>query len=157
MDEFLASIEMELPHHDHFARQCTGKKGKDFSDEEDAYHQPPWLHSRAFAPTLENPELSGLWIERVANTWQNQLERVKDELKNSKRSIKRTYQLAIVQVQIIKDLGKRYDRDLHVLHTPDNESGLPSHSEVRGIRPEEEALQQRLADIASIEPIYSES
>lgn len=56
----------------------------------------------------------------------------------------------------MKGLGKRYSRDLHVLHTPDDEANLPSHAEIHGIRPEDEALHQRLADIASIEPIHSE-
>ena len=147
--------EPELPEDDHFACQCTGKKGNDFSDDEDGYRQPPWLHGRAFQPTSSNFHLSGLWVERVADTWEKELERVKDELKNSERTIRRSYQLAIVQIRAMKDLGRRFSRDLHVLHTPDNEAKLPSHAEVRGICPEDEALHQKLADIALIEPIYS--
>ena len=142
---------------DHFARQCTGKGGKDFSDVEDGYHQPPWLHGRAFQPTTSNPHISGLWVERVADTWEQELKRVKDEFKNSNRTINKSYQLAIVQIGEMKDLGRRYSRNLHVLHTADNEANLPSHAEVRGIRPEDETLQQKLADIALIEPIYSGS
>lgn len=89
--------EPELPEGDHFARQCSGKKGKDFSDNDDGYHQPPWLQARAFQPTSVNPHLSGLWVERVTDTWDKQLERVKGEIKNSRRTTK-NHQLAIVQV-----------------------------------------------------------
>lgn len=148
-------LKPELLDDDHFARQCTGKRGKDFSDDEDGYHQPPWLHGRAFQPTSSNPHLSGLWLERVADTWEKELERVKDEFKNSNRTIRRSYQLAIVQIRAMKDLGRRFSRDLHVLHTPDNEANLPSHAEIRGICPEDERFHQMLADIALIEPIYS--
>lgn len=146
----------ELPDEDHFARQCTGKKGKDFSDDEDGYHQPPWLHGRAFQPTTSNPHLSGLWVEQVADTWEKELERVKDEFKKSNRTISKSYQLAIIQIRAMKDLGRRFSRDLHVLYTPDYPANLPSHAEVRGICPEDEALHQMLSDIALIEPIYSE-
>jgi len=148
--------EPELPEDDHFARQCSGKKGKDFSDDEDGYHEPPWLHGRAFQPTSDNPHHSGLWVERVPDIWVKQLERVRDEFKNSERVIKKTYQMAIVHIREMKALGTRFSRDLHVLHTPDDEANLPSHAEVRGIGPEDEALHQMLADIALIEPIFSE-
>jgi hypothetical protein len=147
--------ETNLPDDHHFARQCTGKSGKNFSDENDDYHSPPWLHGSAFQPSLKNPDISGLWIERVAASWDDQLERVKNELKNSKRSIKSTYQLAIIKVDAIKKIGTKFSRDLHVLHTPDDAAGLPSHSEIRGIQPEDEAMQQKLADTAFIEPIYA--
>ena len=147
--------DAELLEDDHFARQCSGKKGKNFSDEDDGYHQQPWLHGSAFQPTAENPNLSGSWVERVDDTWENHLERVKDELKNSSRNTK-NHQLAIVQVGEMKDLGKRFSRELHVLRTPDDENNLPSHAEVRGICPEDEALHQMLADKASIVPIHSE-
>lgn len=147
-----SSKKHHLPDNHHFAVHCSGKAGKDFSDEEDDYHQPPWLHGRAFEPSPENPHVSGQWIERVAGAWADQLQRVRDELKNSKRTVRKTHQLAYVSVEEVKDLGMCYDRSLHVLFTPNYDDGLPSHSDIRGIRPEDQMLQQRLADQAVVVP-----
>ncbi len=146
--------ELSLPEEDHFARQCTGTGGRHFSDEEDGYHNPPWLHGTAFQPSPGNPHISGLWVECVDGEWQDQLQRVKLELVNSARNIRKSYLLGIVRVEEIKALGRNHGRDLHVLHTPDGASRLPSHSEIRGIAPEDLGLQQRIADAAMIERIY---
>lgn len=145
--------DTRLPDEHHFARQCTGFGGKNFSDEQDGYREPPWLEASAFQPSPKNPHVSGLWVERVDGAWRDQLDRVRAELKGSGRNIRKTYQLAIVQVEGIKSLGRQHGRELHVLHTPDEEANLPSHSEIRGIAPEDHALQQRIADSAQIEPI----
>jgi hypothetical protein len=144
----------DLPDEHHFARQSTGKQGRDFSDEQDGYHDPPWLNARAFQPSPDNPHISGLWVERIADTWANQLERIRTELKESSRNVKKSYQFAIIKVEKIKELGRRFSRDLHVVHAPDEKNHLPSHSEIRGIAPEDEALQQKLADNAQVEPIF---
>ena len=146
--------EVDLPEKHHFARQCTGTRGRHFSDEEDGYRSPPWLHASAFQPSPDNPNISGLWVERVEGEWQDQLQRVKMELRDSARDIKKSYQLGIVRVEQVKALGRRHGRHLHVLHTPDEQARLPSHSEIRGIAPEDLGLQQRIADVALIEPIF---
>ena len=117
--------ERPLPDEHHFARQCSGVKGLDFSDVEDSYHQPPWLQGRAFQPKEDNPNLSGLWLEREAGSWHEQLNRTRNELQNCKRVVRRNAMLAIVPVALAKDLGRKFDRDLHVLHTPDQESFHP--------------------------------
>ena len=140
-----------LPDTHHFARQCSGKDGKHFSHEDDDYHQPPWLNGDAFAPTARNPEISGLWLERVPpDDREIQIQRLRAELLNSRRKIKATEHLAIVGVADLIALGKRYDRRLHVYYTPDYEQRLPSHSEISGIQPEDHILQQKIADTASI-------
>ena len=129
-----------------------GKGGKHFSDEQDDYHQnPPWLNASAFQPDPSNPDLSGLWVERVPDTWEMQIERVKNELIASQRTVnEKTHHLGIVQVQKIAELGHEYGRDLHVLHTPIDD--LPSHAEIRGVRPDDYILQQKLADAAELIP-----
>lgn len=142
--------DTELPKETHFAHQCSGTSGRDFSDEADGYHEPPWLLYVAFQPTETNPSVSGSWVERVDGDFEVQLDRVRRELANSIRTVKSTHQLAVIQVQIIVDLGSRYDRDLHVLLTPDLDAGLPSHSEIRGIQPEDLILQQKLADASDV-------
>ena len=111
---------------------------------------------QARVPAHLQPNISGLWVERIADTWERQMERVKDEFRNSERTIKKSYQMAILQVRDIRELGKRFSRDLHVLHTPDHENNLPSHAEIRGIAPEDEILQQHLSDRALVEPIYTD-
>lgn len=144
--------DTELPNEDHFARQCSGTAGNDFSDVEDGYHEPPWLLSRAFQPTKTNPSVSGSWVERVDGDFEAQLDRVRQELANSTRTVNPTYKLAIIQVQKTVDLGSQSRRNLHVVHTPDMVAGLPSHSEIRGIQPEDRILQQKLADASAIVP-----
>ena len=96
--------------------------------------------------------MSGSWVERVGGDFEVQLDRVRRELANSTRTVKSTHKLAVIQVQNIVDLGSRYRRDLHVVHTPDPVAGLPSHSEIRGIPPEDRILQQKLADASAIVP-----
>jgi hypothetical protein len=147
--------ETPVPNEDHFARQCSGFGGKSFSDIEDGIHEVPYLHARAFEPSPKNRHPSGLWIERVADTWANQIERVRAEFKGSARKIGKTNQMAIVQVETVKALGARCSRELHVVHEPDDANGLPSHAEIRGIAPEDYVLQQLIADSAQIEPIFS--
>jgi len=54
-----------LPDEHHFAKQISGLHGGNFSDEDDGFHMPPWLHRSAFAPRKSDPSVSGLWLERV--------------------------------------------------------------------------------------------
>lgn len=96
--------------------------------------------------------MSGSWVERVGGDFEVQLDRVRRELANSTRTVKSTHKLAVIQVQNIVDLGSRYRRDLLVVHTPDPVADLPSHSEIRGILPEDRILQQKLADASAIVP-----
>ena len=146
-----------IPENHHFAKQCSGIGGKDFSDEDDGYHEPPWLHGSAFQPTRDNPDISGLWVEREPGSWDEQVQRVRKELIDSTRIIKPSHTLGIVQNKRIKSLGRIYSRDLHVVHTPDDEQRLPSHSEIRGVLPEDEILQQKLADAAVTISIFDET
>ncbi|NKB49595.1 MAG: hypothetical protein GKS02_09600 [Alphaproteobacteria bacterium] len=144
----------ELSPEDHFAAHCSGVGGKDFSDDDDDYHQPPWLFRIAFAPTIENPHVSGLWVEREGEAFADQLNRLREELIASTRTIRKSHQLAVVKVGTINRLGQRHSRNLHVIYSPDQERRLPSHSEIRGIQQEDRILQQKIADNAEIHPIY---
>ena len=144
--------DTELPKEDHFARHCSGTSGRDFSDEADGYHEPPWLLYRAFQPTEINFLVSGSWVERVDDDFEAQLDRVRRELADSTRTVRSTHKLAVVQVQNIVDHGSRYSCDLDVVHAPDVAASLPSHSEIRGIPPENHILQQKLADASDIVP-----
>lgn len=145
---------MELPPDDHFAVHCSGVGGKDFSDEDDDFHQPPWLFRIAFAPTTQNPNVSGLWVERESGTFTDQLNRLRDELVASKRAVRNSHQMAVVEVGTVDRLGQKYSRNLHVIFSPDQELKLPSHAEITGIQQEDRILQQKIADKAISHPIF---
>ena len=143
-----------LPDNDHFARHCTGKLRKHFSQEADNGRSPPWLKGTVFEPDPQDGIVSVLWIEYHDGTWEQQLDGVRRELRDSKRTVAKTHQLAALQVKTVKEIGARYDRSLSMRHEPDNEQRLWSHVALRGIVLEDRKLQQRLADQALVVSAY---
>jgi hypothetical protein len=130
----------------------SGVNGQQFCDEADDFHIPPWLHGSAFAPRQNDPNVSGMWLERENGTFNEQLDRIRLELNASKRKVKDTHQLALVRAERIRQLGEKYSSLLEVVFCPDDDLGLPSHAEIRGIKLGDLVLQQKLADSAAIHP-----
>ena len=143
-----------LPDDHHFAPHCSGKRGRDFGQEADNRRSPPWLKGTVFEPDPQDGIVSVLWIEYHDGTWEQQLDGVRRELRDSKRNVAKTHQLAALQVKTAKEIGARYNRSLSARHEPDNEQRLWSHAALRGIALEDRILQQRLADQALVVSAY---
>lgn len=128
--------ELSLEHD--VARHCTQK---DFSDD-----NSEWLTGLVFEPTEKNPVISVNWVDFYDGSFEKKLEKLRQELKQI-RVVRRTHQLAILNVGKAKEIGERRESDLRIAHSPI--PGSPSHAEISGIPLRAKILQQELADVAS--------